>query len=607
MTKRFPILAIRSWSDLKVFLRHWTQTSEGGYLLMLSVVVGLLMGVVSTIFRWVLLQSHEFFFGDDASLFRFKDFGAHRGEVLLQAALPAIGGLVVGLLIYKLLHLRGGHGVPSVMKAVATGQINLQPSMAIKSATSPLTIASGGSAGPEGPIIEIGSVVGSLVGTRGHVRKEQVGTLIGCGSAAGLAAVFNAPIGGVIFSLELIMRDFNVRKFAPVVVAAVVASVVSSALMPNDPAFEQLSRNSLETIQPSLLLVLQFAVLGVICGIVGALLTTALYWMHDVFSAIKVPLWAKPAIGGLLVGIIGLQAPGVLGEGYETVNKLVLASSSRPEIVRTVVLSLILICGLKIVATSLTLGSGGTGGSFAPAMIAGAFLGGAFGLVVDKMMPTWSPDFRVFAMVGMAGVVSSAIGTPLAAMLILYEVAGAHYQLVLPLMITVAISSLVTSSLRKGSVYTLSLLRDGFDVEETSVRRDPLLRIPIGDIMKKEFVNLRQENTLDHILDLLGSTDDDAFVVTNSKGVLQGIVSTTDLRTVLNLGELGEAVLIAQDVADPNPPYLLPDSPASQAIEIFGSSDSEGIAIVNNLEERRVVGVVYRGQVLKAYRKVIRE
>lgn len=540
-------------------------------------------------------------------LLRFKDFGAHRWGVVLQACLPALGGLVVGLLIYKVLQLRGGHGVPSVMKAVATGQVNLHPSMAIKSATSPLTMASGGSAGPEGPIVEIGSVVGSLIGKGGKVRREQVGTLIGCGSAAGLAAVFSAPMGGVIFSLELIMRDFNVRKFAPVVVAAVVASVVSSALLPNDPAFHPLSAHSLGTIQPSLFLVLQFAALGVICGVVGALLTTTMYWMHDVFSVIRLPLWAKPALGGLAVGVIGLQAPGVLGEGYETVNTLVLSGSSHPEMAQAVVLSMLGLCVLKILATSLTLGSGGTGGSFAPAMIVGAFLGGAFGILVDQVMPTWSPDFRVFAMVGMAGVVSSALGVPIAAMLILYEVAGAHYQLVLPLMITVAISSVVTASLRKGSVYTLSLLRDGFDVEESGLRRDPLLQIPVSDIMKRNFVNLRAENTLDHILDLLGSTDDDAFVVTDKEGRLKGLISTTDLRMVLNLGELGEAVLIAQDVADPNPPFLIPDSPASQAIEIFGSTDSEGIAILESAESRRVVGIVYRGQVLRAYRKVVRE
>lgn len=575
---------------------------------MMATIVGLVMGLVATLFRWMILRSHLFFQGGHAGergrLPFVPGLPPMRWDTVVQALLPALGGLIVGFLIYKLLQLRGGHGVPSVMKSVATGQVNLPASMAIKSATSPVTITTGGSAGPEGPIVEIGAVVGSLIGSRAHARRDQMGTLVGCGTAAGIAAVFGAPMGGVVFALELIMRDLHVRKFAPVVVAAVIASITSSALLPNDPAFARLPVETLQTIQPSGFLVLQFAILGLVCAFVGVLLITALYWMHDFCHAMRIPLWIKPALGGLAVGIVGLKAPGVLGEGYETVNELILAHGMPHQEIASMVVVLLVLCVLKIFVTSITLGSGGTGGSFAPAMVAGAFIGAAVGLLADRLMPTTAPDPRIFALVGMAGVVSSALGTRLGAMFIIFEVSGGHYNLVLPLMITVALSALVTARMKKGSVYTLSLLRDGFDVEEEGRgARDPLRHVSVTDIMARDFVALPPDASLPRILDLLGETDVDAFVVTDASGDLRGVISTNDLRSVINLGAIGEAAFIAQDIADTHAPVLLPDSTANRALEIFGSSDTEGIPVVAGKGSRKVVGMIYRGQVLRAFRQ----
>src|SRR5690606_33186270 len=249
-------------------------------------------------------------------------------------------------------------------------------------------------------------------------------------------------------------------------------------------------------------------------------------------------------------GAIGIVAPGVLGEGYEVVNELLLEHPIGGNAFGVFVATLVALCVLKIFATALTLGSGSTGGSFAPAMVAGAFIGGAVGVLADQLMPTSSPDPRIFALVGMAGVVSSAIGTRLGAMLIIYEVSGGNYNLVLPLMITVAISSIITTRVKKGSVYTLSLLRDGFDVEENLERRDPLASIPISEVMTTDFISLRPQDPLPRIMELLGETDVDAFLVTNERGELRGVISTSDLRSVINLGVVGEAAFIAQDVAD---------------------------------------------------------
>jgi CIC family chloride channel protein len=590
--------------DFVTTLRHHGSRSENAYLLLVAVVTGLFMGIAVTGFRYAIIKSHDIVHGPQSGVNRLDELWSIGEFSLVPVLLPALGGLIVGLLLYRVLHLGGGHGVPNVLKAVATGKVNLHPGMAIKSATAPITITSGGSAGPEGPVVEIGAVVGSWLGNLAGVRKDQIGTLIGCGSAAGIAAVFSAPMGGVVFALELIMRDFNIRKFAPIVVAAVLAAVMSEALLSNEPAFTRLDPSVIETIVPSVWLLLAFSLLGLVCGSVGAGMGVALGSIHELFGRVPVPLWIKPALGGLLLGCVGIFVPGVLGEGYETVNRLLLEATRPRDGVLVAVAMLALLCVLKMIATGITLGSGGTGGTFAPSMVAGAFAGGAMGIAFESLMPGDVPDFRIFALVGMAGVVSSALGIPLAAMLIIYEVSGGEYKLILPLLVTVAVSSLVSSRLRPGTVYTASLLREGFDLDQVrGTVRDPLQNMPLSAVIDRRFVALRPNETLDRILELLGETDVEAFLVTDEWGNLRGMISTNDLRGLINLGEIGGMALIASDIAESHPPTLTEEVSASLALDIFSNSETGAIPVIESVGNRRVTGVVYRGSLLRALRQ----
>ncbi len=564
------------------------------------------MGAISALMRELVHLSHEFLFepAGEGRLFGETPGGAFL-KGALQVSLPAIGGLVVGFFIYRLLHLSGGHGVANVMKAIATGNVKLAPSMAIKSGSSVITITSGGSCGQEGPIIEIGSVVGSLFGQRMKVSREKTGTLIGCGAAAGIAGVFNAPIGGVFLALELLMRDFAVRSFGPVAVAAVVGSVTSQLLLPGQPIFAAISTDMLTSISnTSYTQVVMFSVLGLMCGLGGALLVYALFKAHDIFQTLNIPLWLKPAFGGLAVGVVGLAFPDILGEGYDFVKNQILHTSD-PQYVLSLSWKLagffLFIALLKIFATSMTLGSGGTGGSLAPAMVVGAMLGAGVGVVCNIISPEASPDISVFSMVGMAGTVTSSLHIRIAGMLIVYEVAGAHYQLMLPLMITVAVSSMTSLFLKQGSVYTLSLLRDGFDVDEAIQRaRDPLVQMKVKDIMQSEFTKLSPHADLAEVLETFSLSEDDAFVVVGEEEEMLGLISTKDLRGVLHLREVGVAI-IAADAMDPNPSTLSPDSPVSDALEIFNTTDSLGIPVVSSKGgKRRSVGMVSRISVLNA-------
>lgn len=590
-------------------VQRLTQVATGGQgdtmLLVLAVVVGVVMGGAVTAFRGAILLSHELFHSHQYGLNAVLAGGEMTGFSFLPALLPALGGLIVGLLLYRVLKLAGGHGVPNVLKAVATGQVNLSPAMAIKSATSPITITSGGSSGPEGPMVEIGAVVGSKLGQWAGLRRDQVGTLIGSGSAAGIAAMFNAPIGGVVFALELIMRDFHIRTFAPVVITAVVASVTSRALMPADPALSPLDPTVFDTIVLSPVLVAEAAVLGAACGALGALMIVMLTRAHDAFGRWRqVPAWLKPAVGGLMVGLLGLLTPGIMGEGYAAVNDMVLLKGALPDHILRYFFVLLLFALLKISATGFTLGSGGTGGTFATAMVSGGFMGAAVGLLFMHVLPDFTPDYRVYALVGMAGLVSSALGTPLASMLIIYEVSGANYKLVFPLMVAVAVSSLVSSRLhRGGTIYTQGLLREGFDVEHVrGVHHDPLATMPITEVMDKQFVSLRPNDTLEHILELLGSTDVQAFVVADEWGNLCGLISTDDLRSLINLGDMGDTALIAIDIAEPHPAVVTLEESAAKAMLILGASEAAALPVVDDKQSRHIAGIVYRNKLLRAYR-----
>jgi CIC family chloride channel protein len=587
-------------------IEGYYKDGDQAWLLLLALAVGILMGGVAALFRFLIHASHQFFH-HTATLAGDVEAGETFLHLALRVLLPAIGGLIVGLIIYRFLKLQGGHGVPSVMKAVATGNTQLQPSMAIKSGSSIVTMTSGGSAGPEGPIIEIGSVIGAIVGRAGQVARDRVATLIGCGSASGIAAMFNAPIGGVFLALELIMRDFAIRTFGPVVLAAVAASVTTQALLPNNPVLSQVSSSAMAGINASITQVAAFGFLGILCGVVGALFVKVLYRTHDYFSGLGIPTWLKPAIGGLGVGVAGLAIPGVIGEGYMFVNSDVIAGShAKEEVELSIQLAFYFLAAglLKIVVTSLTLGSGGTGGSFAPAMVMGASIGAGFGVLCNLLLPGLMPHPAIFGLVGMAGCVCSSLGLPIAGILIIYEVAGAPYKLVLPLMICVAASALVSAAMGTGSVYTLSLLRDGFDVEAAHRRReDPLTTILVRDIMRRQFTKLRPEENLARVLSALTTTLEDDLAVVDNNGTLVGLISTRDLRGVLGIGDLGEAI-IAADAADLNPAVLYPESTAAEALAIFGRSDVSGIPVVAEVDSRRLVGIVSRSDVLRAYRSV---
>src|SRR5664280_749470 len=420
------------------------QTSETIFLLFFATLIGVGAGFGAIIFRWMITFFQNLFFTQGQHTLAF--LGSYYVIII-----PAFGGVIVGLIVYFFAREAKGHGLPEVMLAVAIGGSRIRPRVAaVKALVSSICIGSGGSVGREGPIVQISSALGSTLGQLFRLSEDKKRILIACGAAGGIAATFNAPLAGIFFALELILREYGTRYFSSVVLSAVTATVISRTFLGSSPAF---------IIPPYELLsnwdILFYFVLGFLAAFTGWIFIKTLYKCEDIFNALKIPFFAKPAIGGLILGTIGLFFPQIFGVGYSSIELTL-----KGQLGLLIVLGLV---GLKIIATSLTLGSGGSGGVFAPSLFIGAMLGSSFGSLIHLLFPAIPISTGAYALVGMAAVFAGAAQAPISAILILFEMTG-DYKIILPLMIACVISTLVIKWISKDSIYTMKLRRRGIDI-----------------------------------------------------------------------------------------------------------------------------------------------
>ncbi|HEV7189177.1 MAG TPA: chloride channel protein, partial [Blastococcus sp.] len=366
---------------------------------------------------------------------------------------PVLAGLVYGPLVARGAPEARGHGVPEVMYAVARNGGRIPPRVAVvKSLASALCIGGGGSVGREGPIVQIGSALGSTVGQLVRVPEDRQRLLVACGAAGGIAATFNAPLAGVVFAMEIVLRDFAARSFGMVVVSAVTASVVGRSVL-GAQAFLALPGFSVRHLAGYGL----FALLGVLAGVCGVVFIRVLYGIEDLCDRLwRGPEWLRPAAGGLLLGLLLLAVPRMYGVGYPVLEDGVTGHYA--------VGLLLLLLVAKMVATSLTIGIGGSGGVFAPSLFVGAMLGAAFGQTAAAVAPGPTGAAGGFALVGMAALFAGAARAPITAVLIVFELTG-EYSLILPLMLAVALATGVSHLLSRESVYTAKLVRRGVDLD----------------------------------------------------------------------------------------------------------------------------------------------
>jgi CIC family chloride channel protein len=514
---------------------------------------------------------------------------------------PAVGGLPVGLLVYFFAREAKGHGVPEVMEAVALRGGRIRPQVAIvKALASSLSIGSGGSVGREGPIVQIGSALGSTIGQSLNLTDERVRNLVACGAAGGIAAAFNTPIAGVLFALEVILGRFDVRYFSSVVISAVAASVVGRAAFGNAPAF----RIPFEYGINSLWEFAFYAVLGLLAAGAGVLFIRVLYAAEDLFDRWKqVPEWFQPAVGGALLGVLALSYPLITGVTWEGIPQVfnvgydVIESVLAGELALGVVAVLLV---LKLLATSITLGSGGSGGVFAPALFMGAMLGAAFAMVVERLIPGVAAPSGAYALVGMGAMFAASAHAPITAVLMLFELTG-DYRIILPLMVTVVISTLVAQRLTGGeSIYTLKLARRGVRLQRGR-DVDVLQSVRVEEVMSDNPDTVPLDMTITELTQVFSKTRHHGLLVTEKDGTLWGIVTVRDLDWAWAQKRARTTPVSAIGTTWPRLKVAFADETMGEALSRMGVQGFGRLPVVLRENPYQIAGIIRREDIIKAY------
>jgi CIC family chloride channel protein len=582
LTRQGLVVAAHTVRYVRYFTSYF-HDSEAVFLLVFANIIGIGAGFGAVLFRWLIALFQKLFFVKGGQVLSFM--GSY--YVIL---IPAIGGLIIGFLIHRFARETKGHGVPEVMLAVATAGGKIRPRVAaMKAIVSSICIGSGGSVGREGPIVQIGSALGSTLGQVFRMSEDKTRILVACGAAGGIAATFNAPLAGIFFALEVILSEYGTRYFASVVLSAVTATVISRTFLGANPAFATPPYELLSAWD-----LLFYFILGFLAAFTGLVFIRLLYKCEDLFDAWRVPEFVKPAAGGLILGEIGYFFPQIFGVGYPSIE-LVLNG----QLGALIVLALIF---LKILATSLTLGSGGSGGVFAPSLFIGVMLGSSYGSLIHSLFPALPISPGAFALVGMGAVFAGAAQAPISAILILFEMTG-DYKIILPLMVTSVISTLVVRNLSKDTIYTLKLRRRGIDISHA--RKQELLEmIRVSDAMFRNVITVSEEMPVRNAGMMIKSSTHRGFPVLDPKGRLQGIVTHQDINKALNSGKGDEPVstFMTTDLI-----LCFPDETLKVALEKMGDRDIGRIPVVDPEDRQRMVGLITRKGIIEAYHKALQK
>lgn len=565
-----------------VYLRYvhdGLRRTEHVYMVVVSVVIGLLAGLGAVGFRKFISFVKEVAWHNDTYTLDYL-----RGlPIWWKILAPSAGGLIVGLITYYFAREARGHGVPEVMEAVAVRGGRIRPRVVIaKLFASGICIGSGGSVGREGPIVQIGAALGSTVGQWLRIDQQRLKTLVGCGAAAGIAATFNAPIAGALFAVEVILGDFGVSQFAPIVISSVVGTVVSQHFLGDVPTF----------VVPSYSLVhanelFAYTGLGILAGLVALAFTRTLYATEDLFARLRVFPPIQTLIGGAAIGAIGIWLPQIFGVGYEAIDQALTGS-----IAWQIMLLLVV---AKLAAVSITLGSGGSGGIFAPSLFIGAMLGGAVGKVVHSFWPSSTADPGAYALVGMGAVVAAGTHAPITAIVIIFEMTS-DYQIILPLMISCIIATLLATQLQTASIYTRKLLRRGIDIHSGRAL-NVLQAVSVKEQMRSDIMTVAPQDDFMHLISSFMDHPGNLYVVDDEKRLL-GIITLDEIKPAMADPSSLSGVVIAQDLmVEKDFPTVSPDDSLADVMKLLGTHQGE----VPVLRDERLVGVIRPQDVMERY------
>jgi len=556
---------------------------------LLAVVVGVVAGFGAVVFRGLIGLFHNVLFLGKLSV--FYNANAHTPAspwgpwVIL---VPVAGAAGVAFLVKNFAREAQGHGVPEVMEAIYYHKGVIRPVVAvIKSLASALCIGSGGSVGREGPIVQIGASFGSTLGQMLRLPAWQRITLIAAGAGGGIAATFNTPIGGVLFAAELMLHEVSVWTLVPVVISTATATYVGRLFFGANASFiiPAFQTPYFHRTNPEVLLA--YVGLGVLIGLISTVFIRSIYLFEDFFEQ-KVPgnYYTRHLSGMLLVGILMYLMQAIWGHyyiegvGYSTVQDVLTGALSS-------VWLLLLLFGLKVVVTSLTLGSGGSGGIFSPSLFLGATFGQTYGVLLKQMLPALPISPPAFAVVGMAGVVGGATGAAITAIVMIFEMT-LDYNVILPMTITVAISYGIRKFLSKESIYTLKIARRGREVPEALQANLHYVRLA-RDLMETEMVTVPASAPLRRLAQTLSTADHTRYLLVEEKGKLAGVVQKEPALQLLaehgNAVRLADVTIKAYDVVtETTTLFELLERLRSRPVRLFLVAAREGVSSVNEIK-----------------------
>jgi chloride channel protein, CIC family len=549
-------------------LSLWLEQISNSQTLLLggsAVFVGLATGAGVWLFKWLI------------QLVSGLVYGAISGWMV--ALIPMIGGILVGLIALYFVGEEKLHGTAGIMQSVALAGGRLPYRKApVNTVAAILSIASGASVGPEDPAVQIGANLGSILGQNLRLSDERIRTLVAAGAAGAIAAAFNAPIAGVFFALEIVLGEISGGSLGMILVAAVTSSVFTQAVSGSSPAFQVPAYTFSSAWELPL-----YIGLGLVAGPISALYVYLLYKVKDIFGLIKIALPVKTALAGLMVGVVGLYLPQVLGVGYAAIGEVLNNNLGLWMLVALLI--------AKLVLTPVSLGGGFFGGVFAPALFIGAMLGGAFGSVSAQFFPGLGMDPSAFALVGMAAVLAGSVHAPLTAVILLFEMTG-DYRIILPLMLAVAISLLISQRIRKDSVYALGLARQGIRLERG---RDVevMSAITVGEAMQAGEEALPESMNLSDAAEALALSRHHGLPVVNSEGLLSGILTVQDIDRATG-DTVGDACTREVEVA-------FPEETLNMALRRMSQRDVGRLPVVARANPRKLLGVLRRADVIHAY------
>lgn len=554
---------------------------------LLALAVGIVVAYAAIAFRGAIagVQWAAYGFPDEAVY--TKAAALPYWHILLM---PALGGLVVGVLLKLLMPDDRPHGVPEVIEAsvLRQGRLGLREGIgaALVSATS---LGFGASAGREGPMVHFGAAIAAWLARRLHLGTGLSRTILGCGVAAAVSASFNAPIAGVFFALEVVIGHYALSAFAPVVIASVAGTLICRMHLGPDPAFDLPGYQIVSVFEfPAFLL------LGVVCAGIAMTFNWSVGFTQRVVESLPIPKLLLPACGGLLVGALAVNFPHILGVGYEATDAAL--NQKLP------LWLLIWLVVLKTAATAITLGCRFGGGVFSPSLFLGAMTGGAFGIIAASAFPELAAGHGAYAIVGMGAVAAAVLNAPISTILIVFELTG-DYEMTIAAMVACPTATILQQQLQGPSYFHRQLARRGLSL--TGGRARHLLRgLPVREVMDRRFHLVEEATTLRDLKRLLPSAPPTGFLLIDKEQRLTGTISFADLRQIAFDSDVDD-LINARDIAHASPSFVAAEDSLERALQAMESAGENHLPVVDSTDSRCVVGIVHQVDALRAYNRAL--